>query len=1287
MIIMDYAETLKKNLDHAYAVASKARQQGFDPSKEVEVKIAQDVAARVESIVGPPNIAKRIREMEKSGTSRENIAFELTKQIAKGEIFKGTDEQRVEQAIRTAVGLLTEGVLVAPTEGISDVKIKNNPDGSNYLAIYYAGPIRSAGATAMALSAMVGDVARKLAGVTDYRPTNTQIERYVEEVNMYEARASHLQYKPSDDDVRFIVQHCPISIDGTPTEAIEVSAYRNVPGVETNRIRGGVPLVLCEGIAQKAAKLLKYSKKYKMGWDWLEKIVKISKGKGPSIPSANETYLEGLVAGRPVFAYPSRKGAFRLRYGRARTNGLMAKCIHPAVMSLLGGFLAIGTHMKIERPGKGCVVTPHDDLEPPVVKLKDGSVRKIQSIEEADAVKDDIEKILFLGDLLITYGDFLKSNQPLLPPGFCEEWWLQEVKQKGVRPITFSSAKQAFDFSKQHNVPLHPDYTFPWHDISLDDLQTLVKGMGQGKARKEGKEIREFILEPGPWKKVLEELWVEHRLLKDKIILDGNTAYALLASLGFSENFEPSSLDISSQSTLQAVNSLSKLQILPKAPTYLGARMGRPEKAKERKMEGTPHVLFPTGSQKNRSLTRLYRQIKTQAGAKVGRVELVRFRCTQCNAIGFYGRCLQCNGIAKIERICSVCKQAVSVAEHCERPTVAFEARTVEVSELFQRLRESLGYNGEEIKGVKGLSNTERIPERLEKGYLRAKYDVYVFRDGTSRFDATNVPVSHFTPKEIRTTLEKLQELGYTKEYLGNPLTQEDQLLPLQYQDIIISEAAASYFLRVASYIDELLMNFYSLHPFYNCRTKEDLVGHMVISLSPHTSAAVLGRIIGFTKANVGYCHPYTIAARRRNCLHKKTIIGYMNDTHIHSQSIEKMFERYAQNKKIIKDVYKTELLDLKDLSVYAFGTNTYGNPEKKKIVQIMRRPHQGKLLSIIGQNKEEVSVTPDHRVWIYNEKTNQLKEKRAEQLDKNDALYSLGNSSSDHLKKIKIREIREIDYADYVYDLTLEKGKDKIFACTSHKILVHNCDGDEDSTMLLLDPLLNFSRHYLDEKRGGTMDAPLVLTPNIDPSEIDDEVHAIELVNSYPLEFYQAAQAYKMPSEVKLRIVKHILGTPNQFQPFPLTHIGGSLDNANLRTRYVQLQSVPEKLEVQFALQDRIHAVDKRNAAQRLMESHFIPDLYGNLRSYSRQTFRCVECNASYRRPPLVGKCIRCGGNLLLTIHKGGIEKYLEISKKIIKRYQLPEYTKQLIDLVEKEIQSIFEEEEEKQSNLAEFV
>ena len=81
------------------------------------------------------------------------------------------------------------------------------------------------------------------------------------------------------------------------------------------------------------------------------------------------------------------------------------------------------------------------------------------------------------------------------------------------------------------------------------------------------------------------------------------------------------------------------------------------------------------------------------------------------------------------------------------------------------------------------------------------------------------------------------------------------------------------------------------------------------------------------------------------------------------------------------------------------------------------------------------------------------------------------------------------------------------------HAAMRRNCDGDEACVILLMDALLNFSRSFLPDKRGSrTMDAPLVLTSILVPSEVDDEVHGMDIVWEYPLEMYEAASKQKLP-------------------------------------------------------------------------------------------------------------------------------------------------------------------------------
>ena len=72
-----------------------------------------------------------------------------------------------------------------------------------------------------------------------------------------------------------------------------------------------------------------------------------------------------------------------------------------------------------------------------------------------------------------------------------------------------------------------------------------------------------------------------------------------------------------------------------------------------------------------------------------------------------------------------------------------------------------------EIKGVQGMISKNKTPEAMEKGILRAKHDVFVFKDGTIRFDMTDVPLTHFRPKEIGLSVEKARSLGYLLDQDG----------------------------------------------------------------------------------------------------------------------------------------------------------------------------------------------------------------------------------------------------------------------------------------------------------------------------------------------------------------------------------------------------------------------------------------------------------------------------------------------------------------------------------------
>ena len=273
----EYFSQLQKEIDECYDIAEKARKKGLDPEFTVEIPQALDLAARVEQLVGPKGIAPKIRQTTKKIGDREIVSLEIAKQIVKEKTYKFNKVEKVlDQAIRTGLAILTEGVLVAPLEGIAEVKLGKNKDGTNYVDLYFSGPIRSAGGTGQAMSVLIADVVRRELGIGKYLPTSGEIERYKEEIPLYK-RVQHLQYLPSVDEIDLVAKKCPICINGEGTEDEEVTGYRDLPRVGTNRLRGGACLVIAEGLCLKAPKIFKHVKKLKLkGWEFLNTF--ISKG-------------------------------------------------------------------------------------------------------------------------------------------------------------------------------------------------------------------------------------------------------------------------------------------------------------------------------------------------------------------------------------------------------------------------------------------------------------------------------------------------------------------------------------------------------------------------------------------------------------------------------------------------------------------------------------------------------------------------------------------------------------------------------------------------------------------------------------------------------------------------------------------------------------------------------------------------------------------------------------------------------------------------------------------------
>jgi DNA polymerase II large subunit len=878
-----YTAGLEKELERLINIGEQAREKGLDPSLKIESRIAMDLADLVEGLVGPAGVAASIRELSLR-LPREELAFKTAEEIIYGKFGHFEAEPAAEQAIRTALAIFTEGLTAAPIQGVSKVSVKTNGDRSKYLAIYFAGPIRAAGGTDQALTLVLGDFVRRLLGLDRYKPTEDEVSRFIEELRIYERSVTRFQYHIPDAELRKALQWLPVEVTGPESDPVEVSSFRNLPRVETNRVRGGALRVVNDGIVGRAPKVLTIVEKLGFqGWDWLKEFGKKSQKKSGS-------FMDDVIAGRPVFSFPARKGGFRLRYGRARNTGLSAVGVHPATMLVLQDFLAAGTQMRLELPGKGGVAIPVDSIEPPIVRLDDGSVVRV-TVGNFRNIAKRIDKILFLGDLLVSFGDFLYNSKMLSPSSYVEEWWRQNLHQALAREfnndllkaeevtkisasrIRFllndsSHSKPSFEeaalISDKLGIPLHPAFTFFWSGItSTNEIALLLQWFKKAKVYCGDGETRRIVGENLPEIKTLfEGILLPHLIVDGEISVEGEDAQALAFSLGFSQNHET---DFSTaKSVLEAVNILSGVSIREKACTFIGARMGRPEKAKRREMRPLVHVIFPIGLSGGSQ-----RDIIDASKKGPTFVEVVKRKCPQCGIFTFRVRCASCGCKTIVERSCPRCGKALRKEEcpNCKIPGKPYQRQAVNLKGSLDAACSRLSVSmPKALKGVKGLTNETKTPEIIEKGVLRARHDMSVYKDGTIRFDTTNAPLTHFRPREVDASLEKLRELGYTYDVNGKPLIDSDQVLELHLQDVIIPSKCAEYFLNETAFLDDLLSKIYGLPPFYRVKQKNNLIGHLIVGLAPHTCVGILGRIIGFTSLSVCYAHPVWHSAKRRDC-------------------------------------------------------------------------------------------------------------------------------------------------------------------------------------------------------------------------------------------------------------------------------------------------------------------------------------------------------------------------------------------------------------------------------------
>ena len=230
-------------------------------------------------------------------------------------------------------------------------------------------------------------------------------------------------------------------------------------------------------------------------------------------------------------------------------------------------------------------------------------------------------------------------------------------------------------------------------------------------------------------------------------------------------------------------------------------------------------------------------------------------------------------------------------------------------------------------------------------------------------------------------------------------------------------------------------------------------------------------------------------------------------------------------------------------------------------------------------------------------------------------------------------------------------------------------------------------------------MDAPLILTMGINASEIDKEALNVDTSWNYTPEFYDLTWTDlpnpKEALKAGIEIAELRIGTPGESEGFGFTHDTTDCNEGPEWNPYNDKQlnlSMRQKTMGQFALGESLYAVNNRKQSAKLIDTHLIRDMRGNLRAFGQQKVRCTKCGAKYRRVPISGKCmtitgkttdpftkevveVACPGNLIMTVSHGAVSKYDGLMGDIIDRYGCEAYITQLYQYVSQWVESTFED------------
>ncbi|MFX0125919.1 MAG: hypothetical protein ACFFAE_20025 [Candidatus Hodarchaeota archaeon] len=478
--------------------------------------------------------------------------------------------------------------------------------------------------------------------------------------------------------------------------------------------------------------------------------------------------------------------------------------------------------------------------------------------------------------------DDIPTRETIELSAWTEEWWTGEtqlaiLKKSGSidyfclrHKISRAELERVLSEPKKHTpsselalllceitkVPLHPYYSFNWNEIAISDLIKLVNDINLSSENSLSNNEDIQI--------ILRQLGVPFIISDEKIHVERFTLFFNLLKGKLDQLTSIISEKTEVIETEQLVQLITRIPIKSLCQRRIGVKVVRVEKAEPRHVTPPAHVLFPIGPYGGSQ-----RDILKTANNPNFKIQATERFCTFCDLETFQVYCPECNQETRQRYICK--NEHISfkrICEECGEYGVTSRPKPFNISNLLNSGFERTGHlELERIKGVSYLKNKNNpTPENVIKGILRSKHDIFVYKDGTARFDQTNAPLSHFTPREIHLSLTELKQLGYTHDIQGNDIIDPDQIIELFPYDIIVSKTGGDFLVQLSNFIDDELVCLYNLSPYYRINSIKNLTGSLIVGLSPFSTVAIIGRVIGFTENDVLYAHPFWHQLKTRNC-------------------------------------------------------------------------------------------------------------------------------------------------------------------------------------------------------------------------------------------------------------------------------------------------------------------------------------------------------------------------------------------------------------------------------------